>query len=172
MRTELFLLLGAALLGAVSAWTALPRSQLTSLPTVIRPRGAIMCRASGGGGDEEEAYGPVGSLLRQGPVPFLLRIRDPDTYNAAVTKFMLRERCDRNTAQANMDAYFQDPNGWLSQRARDDETGQYTDYRNVNMSPKSLLLTGTWTLLLLVLISRAAYVAVERSNGASVFDGI
>lgn len=59
--------------------------------------------------DRDKGYGPVGSLLRQGPVPFFIRITKPDTYNAAVEKYMALEKCDRMTAQGNMDAYFQDP---------------------------------------------------------------
>ena len=59
--------------------------------------------------DRDIGYGPVGSLLRQGPVPFFIRITKPDTYNASVEKYMKLEKCDRMTAQGNMDAYFQDP---------------------------------------------------------------
>ena len=57
--------------------------------------------------DPNEGYGPVGSLIRQGPVPFFIRLVKPDTYEAAVNKYMTLEKCDRNTAQGNMDAYFQ-----------------------------------------------------------------
>ena len=52
-------------------------------------------------------WGPAGSLIRQGPVPFFIRIVKPDTYEAAVSKYMAQEKCDRATAQGNMDAYFQ-----------------------------------------------------------------
>ena len=57
----------------------------------------------------DEGWGPFGSLIRQGPVPFVIRIAKPDTYEAAVQKYMLLEKCDRATAQGNMDFYFQDP---------------------------------------------------------------
>jgi hypothetical protein len=49
-----------------------------------------------------EAYGPIGSLLRQGPVPFLIRVTNPSTYNAAVEKYMTLEKCDRLTAQVSL----------------------------------------------------------------------
>ena len=52
-------------------------------------------------------WGPAGSLIRQGPVPFFIRIVKPETYEAAVSKYMAQEKCDRATAQGNMDAYFQ-----------------------------------------------------------------
>jgi len=60
---------------------------------------------------EEEGYGPAGSLIRQGPVPYLIRLIKPDTYEAAVNKYMAKEKCSKLEAMANMDAYFMDPNG-------------------------------------------------------------
>jgi len=57
-----------------------------------------------------DGYGPVGSLIRQGPVPFFIRLVNPSTYEAAVNKYMALEKCDRSTAQGNMDAYFQATN--------------------------------------------------------------
>ena len=50
----------------------------------------------------ESGYGPLGSLTRQGPVPFFIRLAKPDTYDAAVTKYMLQEKCSRLEAMANM----------------------------------------------------------------------
>ena len=49
--------------------------------------------------DRNKGYGPLGSLTRQGPVPFFIRLSQPDTYEAAVNKYMLLEKCDRMTAQ-------------------------------------------------------------------------
>lgn len=45
--------------------------------------------------DETEGYGPVGSLLRQGPVPFFIRVVNPSTYDAAVNKYMNGEKCSK-----------------------------------------------------------------------------
>lgn len=95
---------------------------------------------SDGNNSEERGYGPVGSLIRQGPVPFFIRITNPQTYEAAVEKYMALEKCDRNTAQGNMDAYFQDPNGWASNKLR----GIEIDYANFNTKPKDLILTAIW----------------------------
>jgi hypothetical protein len=39
------------------------------------------------------SYGPVGSLYRAGPKPFLQRIFNPDTYDQAVLKYMVCD-CD------------------------------------------------------------------------------
>ena len=49
--------------------------------------------------ERNEGYGPLGSLTRQGPVPFFIRLSQPDTYEAAVNKYMVLEKCDRKTAQ-------------------------------------------------------------------------
>jgi hypothetical protein len=42
--------------------------------------------------DPNVGYGPVGSLIRQGPVPFFIRVVKPDTYNQAVEKYMRGEK--------------------------------------------------------------------------------
>ena len=73
--------------------------------------------------DPNEGYGPFGSLLRQGPVPFFIRLTNPSTYEAAVNKYMALEKCDRMTAQGNMDFYFQDPNGWAANKLKSRKTG-------------------------------------------------
>lgn len=53
-----------------------------------------------------DGYGPLFSLLYQGPVPFFVRLSQPDIYEAAVTKFMAEEVCDRRTAQINIDIFY------------------------------------------------------------------
>ena len=111
-----------------------------------------------------EGYSPFGSLTRQGPVPFFIRLVNPDTYNAAVEKYMAQEGCDRTTAMANMDAYFQDPNGWAGKklRAKREGTTEQDDlaYINANQDPSSLVLTGTWAVGILGLFWRIFQVQV------------
>jgi hypothetical protein len=61
---------------------------------------------------EEKAgssYGPIGSLYRAGPKPFLQRIFNADTYDQAVLKYMAQSKCDRKEAQGNMDAFLENP---------------------------------------------------------------
>ena len=64
------------------------------------------------GKDAEEGYDVIGTLLRNGPVPTFTRLTNPDDYEQAVFKFQAKEKCDINTAQGNMDAYFENPNDW------------------------------------------------------------
>jgi hypothetical protein len=108
----------------------------------------------------EEGYGPIGSLIRQGPVPFFIRLTNPDKYEAAVKKYMALEKCDRMTAQGNMDAYFQDPNGWASDKLRARQTGQEIDYGRINTDKKSLILTGVWAIGITALFVRIFVVQV------------
>ena len=108
----------------------------------------------------DEGYGPFGSLTRQGPVPFFIRLARPETYEAAVTKYQLSEKCSRLEAMSNMDAYFQDPNGWAGNKLREKNGGPKLDYTNVNQDPKSLLLTGVWAVGITSLFVRIFQVQV------------
>lgn len=71
---------------------------------MLAPRSAITIRLKDVKKEDigELGYGPMGSLLRQGPVPYFIRIVKPDTYDAAVKKYMALENVNRITAQANM----------------------------------------------------------------------
>jgi hypothetical protein len=60
----------------------------------------------------EAGYDLWGSLLRQGPNPFIQRVFNADDYEQAVLKFMAGDKVDRNVAQSEMDAYLQNPNDW------------------------------------------------------------
>jgi hypothetical protein len=99
------------------------------------------------GESKTDGYGPVGSLIRQGPVPFFIRVLKPDTYNAAVNKYMKKEGCSRIEAMGNMDAYFMDPNGWASRKIKE-KKGELPlfDYVNVNTDPFQLALTTMWAV--------------------------
>lgn len=50
----------------------------------------------------DEGYGPFGSLTRQGPVPFFIRLAKPDTYEQAVQKYMLGEKVRQRTLSARL----------------------------------------------------------------------
>jgi hypothetical protein len=57
--------------------------------------------------DEEASagYPAFGSLLRQGPNPFIQRNLNADEYDQGVLKMMANDGMSRNEAQGNMDAY-------------------------------------------------------------------
>lgn len=119
---------------------------------------------------EEEAsagYSPFGSLLRQGPVPFIQRLRDPDGYDQGVLKMLAIENfASRDEAQGNMDAYLQNPNDYALQKLEEKRTGVKYDYANANMSGGDLALTAAWTGVLLSVLARVLYVS---QNGCDTF---
>ena len=43
----------------------------------------------------EAGYGPIGSLIRAGPIPFIQRFINAEAYEQGVLKFMATEGCDR-----------------------------------------------------------------------------
>ncbi|CAJ1951300.1 unnamed protein product [Cylindrotheca closterium] len=110
---------------------------------------------------EEEAsagYDIWGSLLRQGPNPFIQRLFQADEYEQGVLKFMAGDKVDRNTAQAEMDAYLQNPNDWAYNRVN----GYNVDYLTLN--PKQIGLTLAWAAIIVPLLGRAIYCGITRDN--------
>jgi len=70
------------------------------------------------------SYGPIGSLYRAGPKPFLQRIFNAETYDQAVLKYMAQDGCDRKEAQGNMDAFLENPQDWAYQKVQE-KNGAY-----------------------------------------------
>ncbi|CAJ1946224.1 unnamed protein product [Cylindrotheca closterium] len=99
--------------------------------------------------DEEAtpAYGPVGSLIRAGPLPFVQRVLNGEEYEQGVYKMMATEKCDRLEAQGNMDAYLENPQDWAVQKMAEKKGAPKRDYGNANTSPKQLILSGIWACI-------------------------
>ena len=127
-------------------------SFIHNLPTkrMIKPQLSIIQMS-----EEDESYDAIGTLIRQGPVPYFIRITNPDTYNAAVEKYMMKEGCSKIEAMANMDAYFQDPNGWAGNKLKE-KSGKISkiDYVNMNTDPFQLVITGIWAVGIISLFGR------------------
>ena len=95
--------------------------------------------------EEESAaagYPPIRSLLRHGPKAFLIRVTQPEQYDQAVLKFMANERCDRYTAQGNMDRYFENAQDWAFERYEMQNKGKVYDY--VTIDTKQVVLSSVW----------------------------
>ena len=103
----------------------------------------------------EAGYDIVGTLLRQGPEPALTRIFSPDDYEQAVLKFMASEKCDRDTAQGNMDAYLRNPPDWTYVRMEDQKRGFVRDY--VTLKPLEVGKVLVWSTIVFALVGRAIY---------------
>jgi hypothetical protein len=106
-------------------------------------------------------YDILGTLLRQGPEPTLTRIFSPDDYEQAVLKFMATEKCDRNTAQGNMDAYLRNPPDWAYVRMQDQKNGYVRDY--VTLNPVEVAKVVVWSTIVFGLLGRAIY-AITTGN--------
>eukprot|EP00531_Pseudo-nitzschia_arenysensis_P008861 CAMPEP_0116151832 /NCGR_PEP_ID=MMETSP0329-20121206/20313_1 /TAXON_ID=697910 /ORGANISM="Pseudo-nitzschia arenysensis, Strain B593" /LENGTH=219 /DNA_ID=CAMNT_0003648483 /DNA_START=63 /DNA_END=722 /DNA_ORIENTATION=- len=95
---------------------------------------------------------PLDTLLRRGVVPLGVRLGRPQKYEDAVLEYMRKERCDRATAQRNMDAFFNDPNGWVVsyQRKRDlgEDFGDINAPTGVQKRPVFSLLWGSFCVWL------------------------
>lgn len=102
-------------------------------------------------------YGPMGTLLRAGPKPFLIRVFNPDNYEQGVFKFMYKENMSRLEAQGNFDAYLENPNDWAYQYFQEKNGGYKKDYVNEGMDPQSLALKGIWSSLVFALAIRGIY---------------
>jgi hypothetical protein len=101
----------------------------------------------------EAGYSIIGTLLRHGPVPVFRRVFQPQDYEQAVLKFMAQEKCDRDVAQGNMDAYIRNPNDWLAMRLNEEKSGIKTDF--VTLQPKEIGLRLLWTVIVLYFAGRA-----------------
>jgi hypothetical protein len=113
--------------------------------------------------DEPSAgYDILGTILRQGPEPALQRIFNADDYEQAVLKFMATEKCDRNTAQGNMDAYLRNPPDWTYIRMEDEKRGYVRDY--VTLKPKEIAKVAVWSSIVFGLAGRAVYCGITGSS--------
>ena len=109
----------------------------------------------------EAGYDVIGTILRQGPEPALTRIFSPDDYEQAVLKFMATEKCDRNTAQGNMDAYLRNPPDWTYVRLEDQKRGYVRDY--VSLKPLEVGKVLVWSTIVFALVGRTIY-ALSTGN--------
>jgi hypothetical protein len=111
---------------------------------------------------EANGYGPVGTLLRQGPVPFVIRVLDQDKYVQGVLKMMANaeDGMSRDEAQGNMDAFLLNPNDWALQKMEEKNGAPKFDYENANMMGEDLVLTAAWSSILLAFVVRIAYVSL------------
>lgn len=60
---------------------------------------------------------------------------------------MAVEKVDRKEAQGNMDAFFENPQDWGYQKLQEKNGAPKKDFANANTSPKQLILSGVWSLV-------------------------
>ena len=115
------------------------------------------------------SYGPIGSLYRAGPKPFLQRIFNADTYDQAVLKYMAQAGCDRKEAQGNMDAFLENPQDWAYQKMAEKNGAFVKDYANANMAPKQVILSTIWALGVAYFFGNLIYNGVQGGMLADSF---
>lgn len=168
MRTALLLLAVAMMVvGTTVAFTATKSSRPATVQSVLNmaPRFDKDTARWIPSSPEEEAsagYDAIGSLLRQGPGPFFQRIFKPDDYDQAVLKYMAGEKCSRDEAQANMDAFLRNPSDWQYNRMEEQKLGTKVDY--LTLKTDQIALTAIWSTIVISGVSRLAYSLVNHVN--------
>ena len=108
-------------------------------------------------------YPLVNTLLLHGPKPFVQRVLNPDEYEQAVLKFMAIDKCDRQEAMGNMDAFLKNPNDWAYDRVTYENRGGYKpDY--VTLRPRDAVKTIVWSILVLTFGGRTAWALLTGNS--------
>lgn len=102
-------------------------------------------------------YGVLGTLLRHGPKPAATRVLQAAAYEQAVLKFMAGDRCDRETAQGNMDAYLRNPQDWTYARMEDVKNGYERQRDYVTIAPLQIASVLVWTAVVTFCVARGLY---------------
>jgi len=108
---------------------------------------------------EEEAdagYPPTGSLIRQGPIPFFVRLFKSDEYEQSVLKYMATENCTRMEAQGNIDCFWRNQNDWMERKMIEQRTGKKFDFASPPSTQK-IVLTAVWACIVVYFFSDLAY---------------
>lgn len=96
--------------------------------------------------DGQYPYGPVGSLLRHGPSPFVKRLIDGQGYEQDVLEYMYLTNTDRSTATGNMDAKLNNALDWTYQKMAEKKGAPVVDYTQLKV--KDAILTSVWGLII------------------------
>jgi hypothetical protein len=144
---------------AVASSKALHRRQQQEQPLRMAPKydGSRWYPSSSDDGPEA-GYPPINTLLRHGPKPWFTRVFQSEDYEQAVLKFMAGDKCDRSTAQGNMDAYLRNPQDWQFNRFEEQKRGVKYDYVTINAT--DVALVAVWSSVVLGFGGRAVYIAI------------
>lgn len=101
--------------------------------------------------DADGAYGPLDSLLRFGPKPFLKRLTDADNVEQAVLKYQAQEQCSRLEAECNMDAFNENVQDWIQQKT-EEQRGISGPRDYTYLDTQRIVLSVTWGILITSLL--------------------
>ena len=121
--------------------------QTSKLPTYDKATQRWVSNDSDGDG----AYGPLDSLLRFGPKPFLKRLTDADNVEQAVLKYQAGEQCSRLEAECNMDAFNENVQDWIQQKT-EEQRGISGPRDYTYLDTQKIVLSVTWGVLITTLL--------------------
>lgn len=101
--------------------------------------------------DADGAYGPLDSLLRFGPKPFLKRLTDADNVEQAVLKYQAQEQCSRLEAECNMDAFNENVQDWIQQKT-EEQRGISGPRDYTYLDTQRIVLSSVWGALITSLL--------------------
>lgn len=113
------------------------------------------------GVSSKDFYPPYVSLLRNGPLPLITRITNPDKYEQAIFKYQWdTKELDLEEAQANMDAYFSSPDVWAEQKLRE-QRGEREVYKYAKpLDPERVVLSVVWGSMVTFAIGKIVWKGV------------
>lgn len=154
--------------GAIFLLAAAGLAQCTASVALSRARPSLYRQNVRAAVDPDVGYSAIGSLIRQGPLPFIQRVSNPAKYEASLRYYMEENRCSYAEAMGNMDAYIANPNDWTLIKLKAQKGGYEPDFVNINTDPKQLALSGIWSVGIISLFVKM--VSVQLANGGPTFE--
>ena len=149
----LMMSMSQALVTPLAKTKGTPRSFNVKVPKY--DKGSGMWVATDASQLPEAGYPPTKTFFLHGPKLYFTRLFQPDDYEQAVLTFMAGDKCSRDEAQGNMDAYLRNPQDWQFLRVESEKRGIKYDY--TTLKTDQIVLTSTWSLIVASLAARAAY---------------
>ena len=130
-----------------TALYAVAKQQTSKLPTYDKATQRWTSNES----DADGAYGPLDSLLRFGPKPFLKRLTDADNVEQAVLKYQAQDQCSRLEAECNMDAFNENVQDWIQQKT-EEQRGISVPRDYTYLDTQKIVLSVAWGVLITSLL--------------------
>lgn len=109
----------------------------------------------------KDFYPEYVSLLRNGPLPLITRLTNPDKYEQAIYKYQYdTKEIDLEEAQANMDAFFSSPDVWAEQKLREQMGERAVNKYSKPLDPERVVLSVVWGSLVLLAVGKIIWKGV------------
>jgi hypothetical protein len=105
-----------------------------------------------------ELYPPYLSLIRNGPLPLLTRLTNPDKYQQAIYKYQFESKeTDLQEAQSNIDAFFSAPDVWAEQKLKEQRGEREVYMYNKELIPERVALSVVWASIVLFIVGKIVW---------------